>query len=86
MKLYGNPGKSFIPTKENFNGNVSLIGDRSCYDESKRMGETFSYIYKNNFNLDVKIIRPFNFYGDFMRYNDERIIPKFFYQSLNGKK
>ena len=48
--------------------------------------ETFSYIYKNNFNLDVKIIRPFNFYGDFMRYNDERIIPKFFYQSLNGKK
>ena len=85
-EIYGNPGKSFIPTKENFNGNVSSIGDRSCYDESKRMGETFSYIYKNNFNLDVKIIRPFNFYGDFMRYNDERIIPKFFYQSLNGKK
>lgn len=85
-EIYGNPGKNFIPTKENFNGNVSSIGDRSCYDESKRMGETFSYIYKNNFNLDVKIIRPFNFYGDYMRYNDERIIPKFFYQSLNGKK
>ena len=55
-EIYGNPGKSFIPTKENFNGNVSSIGDRSCYDESKRSGETFSYMYKEYYNLNVKII------------------------------
>jgi len=85
-EIYGNPPKHKIPTDENFNGNVSSIGDRSCYDESKRMGETFTYIYKNKFNLDAKIIRPFNFYGDLMKKNDERIIPKFFYQSLNKKK
>ena len=85
-EIYGNPPKNKIPTEENFNGNVSSIGDRSCYDESKRMGETFTYIYKNNFNLDAKIIRPFNFYGDYMKKNDERIIPKFFYQALNKKK
>ncbi len=85
-EIYGNPPKNKIPTDENFNGNVSSIGDRSCYDESKRMGETFTYIYKNKFNLDAKIIRPFNFYGDLMKKNDERIIPKFFYQSLNKKK
>ncbi len=85
-EIYGNPGKENIPTKENYNGNVSSIGDRSCYDESKRLGETFTYIYKNNYNLNAKIIRPFNFYGDLMKYNDERIIPKFFYQSLNNKK
>ena len=85
-EIYGNPSKENIPTKEIYNGNVSSIGDRSCYDESKRMGETYTYIYKNNFNLDAKIIRPFNFYGDLMKRNDERIIPKFFYQSLNKKK
>tara|TARA_B100000035_G_scaffold313860_1_gene328559 strand:- start:1252 stop:2268 length:1017 start_codon:yes stop_codon:yes gene_type:complete len=85
-EIYGNPPKNKIPTEENFNGNVSSIGDRSCYDESKRMGETFTYIYKNKFNLDAKIIRPFNFYGDLMKKNDERIIPKFFNQSLNKKK
>ena len=84
-EIYGNPFPKFIPTSESYLGNVSSISDRSCYDESKRMGETFTYIYKNNFNVDSKIIRPFNFYGDGMRFNDERIIPRFFNQSYNNK-
>lgn len=84
-EIYGNPYNKFIPTKENYHGNVSSISDRSCYDESKRMGETFTYIYKNYYNVKAKIIRPFNFYGDGMRANDERIIPRFFFQSVNSK-
>ena len=84
-EIYGNPFEKFIPTSEDYLGNVSCISDRSCYDESKRMGETFTYIYKNNYNVDAKIIRPFNFYGDGMRVNDERIIPRFFNQSYNNK-
>lgn len=84
-EIYGNPFSKFVPTKESYHGNVSSISDRSCYDESKRMGETYSYIFKNNFNVNVKIIRPFNFYGQGMRVNDERIIPRFFSQILNKK-
>ena len=84
-EIYGNPFVKFIPTKESYLGNVSSISDRSCYDESKRMGETFTYIFKNNFNVNAKIIRPFNFYGDGMRFNDERIIPRFFNQSYQNK-
>lgn len=84
-EIYGNPFNKFVPTLESYNGNVSSISDRSCYDESKRMGETYSYIFKEYFNVDVKIIRPFNFYGDGMRQNDERIIPKFFSQIINNK-
>lgn len=84
-EIYGNPFEKFIPTKESYLGNVSSISDRSCYDESKRMGETFTYIFKNNFDVDAKIIRPFNFYGDGMRFNDERIIPRFFNQSYQNK-
>ena len=48
------------------------------------MGETFAYIYKKKFNVDTKIIRPFNFYGQGMRQTDERIIPKFFSQAINN--
>ena len=84
-EIYGNPFDKFVPTKENYHGNVSSISDRSCYDESKRMGETYTYIYKDNFGVDAKIIRPFNFYGDGMRFSDERIIPRFFSQVLNNK-
>ena len=84
-EIYGNPFNKFVPTSEDYHGNVSAISDRSCYDESKRMGETYSYIYKNNFNVNTKIIRPFNFYGEGMRFNDERIIPRFFSQALNNK-
>lgn len=84
-EIYGNPLSNFVPTKETYNGNVSCISDRSCYDESKRMGETYSYIFKDQYKVDTKIIRPFNFYGDGMRATDERIIPRFFSQILNKK-
>jgi UDP-glucuronate decarboxylase len=76
-EIYGDPDKNNIPTKENYKGNVSSIGPRSCYDESKRLGETYCYIYKTYFNLKCKIIRPFNVYGHGMKKNDERIIPTF---------
>lgn len=85
-EVYGNPPSNEIPTDEKYNGYVSSVSDRSCYDESKRMGETLTYVYKNKFNVDCKIIRPFNFYGDGMRHNDKRIIPQFFYQAINTKK
>ncbi len=76
-EIYGNPIKNKIPTNENYNGNVSSIGPRSCYDESKRLGETYCYIYKKYFSVNCNIIRPFNIYGPGMKKNDERIIPNF---------
>ena len=44
-EIYGNPDPKNIPTKETYNGNVSSIEDRSCYDEGKRVGETL-LLYK----------------------------------------
>ena len=84
-EIYGNPDKYNIPTKETYEGRVSSISDRSCYDESKRSGETYCYIYKNLYDMDIKIIRPFNFYGNGMRHNDKRIIPQFFHDAINNK-
>ena len=76
-EIYGDPDPKFIPTKENYRGNVSTMGPRACYDESKRLGETLCYIYKNSVNIDVNIIRPFNIYGPGMHQNDYRVLPNF---------
>ena len=84
-EIYGNPDPANIPTKETYNGYVSSVGDRSCYDESKRLGETICYLFKNDKNKKVKIIRPFNYYGDYMKQNDNRIIPKFMSQAMNDQ-
>lgn len=81
-EIYGNPDPLNIPTKEIYNGYVSSIGDRSCYDESKRLGETLCYLFKNYRNKTTKIIRPFNFYGNHMKENDNRIIPRFMSQAM----
>ena len=39
-EVYGDPDAKFVPTPEYYNGNVSITGPRSCYDESKWFGET----------------------------------------------
>jgi len=77
-EVYGDPDKKNIPTKESYNGNVSTIGPRACYDESKRLGETLCVSYLKLFNLPIKIVRPFNNYGPGLNINDKRVIPDFF--------
>ncbi len=85
-EIYGDPLKDNIPTKENYNGNVSSLGPRACYDESKRLGETLCWIYSNYYKINTNIIRPFNIYGPGMKQNDYRIFPNFASNSLNKKK
>jgi nucleoside-diphosphate-sugar epimerase len=71
-EIYGEPN---VPIqKETYYGNVNTVGERSCYDESKRVGETLCYIYNSKFGVDVKIARIFNTYGEYMNIHDGRII------------
>ncbi len=85
-EIYGDPDKLNVPTKESYRGNVSSLGPRACYDESKRLGETLCYIYNNYYNLHTNIIRPFNIYGPGMGQKDYRIFPNFISNILNNKK
>lgn len=85
-EIYGNPDKKNLPTNEKYYGNVNSFGPRSCYDEGKRVGETLCYIYKNYFNCNVKIIRPFNVFGPLMNKKDFRIIPNIINKIINKKK
>lgn len=83
-EIYGNP--DVIPTPETYFGNVSCIGPRACYDESKRLAETVCVIYHQRFGVPVKIARPFNVYGPYLHLNDGRIIPDFMKNALNSSE
>ena len=85
-EIYGNPDVNNIPTKETYNGNVTSIGSRSCYDESKRIGETLCYVYNEKYNLNTNIVRPFNVYGPGMSKFDYRVIPNFINNVIENQK
>jgi len=85
-EIYGDPPAEQIPTKETFRGYVTSIGPRSCYDESKRVGETLCYINSTYFNKKTAIIRPFNVYGPGMSLNDYRIIPNITRSLIYGEE
>ncbi len=84
-EIYGDPDPSSIPTPETYRGNVSSLGDRACYDESKRLGETFCMTYWRLFKTPIKIVRPFNVFGPGMKPKDYRVVPTFLYRALMDK-
>ena len=81
-EVYGDP--KVHPQKEDYWGHVNCIGVRSCYDEGKRVAETLMYDYHKQNNVDTKIIRIFNTYGDRMLPNDGRVVSNFIVQALQG--
>lgn len=82
-EVYGDP--LVHPQPEDYFGNVNPNGERSCYDESKRLGETMCGVFQRTYQLDVRIVRIFNTYGPRMRYDDGRILPNFINQALERK-
>jgi len=82
-EVYGNP--LVHPQTEDYNGNVSTIGPRACYDEGKRCAETLFFDYHRQYNLNIKVVRIFNTYGPRMSANDGRVVSNFIVQALNGQ-
>ena len=82
-EVYGDP--EIHPQKEDYNGNVNTVGNRSCYDEGKRCAETLFMDYKREHNLNIKIVRIFNTYGPNMTKNDGRVVSNFILQALNNQ-
>jgi UDP-glucuronate decarboxylase len=76
-EIYGDPSAENIPTPETYNGNVSCIGPRACYDESKRYGETLCVNFAHQYGIPIKSARPFNNYGPGLKISDKRVIPDF---------
>ena len=82
-EIYGDPLEH--PQKEEYRGNVNTIGPRACYDEGKRIGETFFADYKRKFNMSIRISRIFNTYGPNMNVEDGRVVSNFIVQALKNE-
>lgn len=79
-EVYGDPLEH--PQKETYWGNVNPNGVRSCYDESKRMGETICGVFHRDFGMDTRMVRIFNTYGPRMDPTDGRVLPNLISQAL----
>ncbi|MDR2215628.1 MAG: NAD-dependent epimerase/dehydratase family protein [Nevskiaceae bacterium] len=84
-EIYGDPDPAFIPTAEDYRGNVACVGPRACYDESKRFGETLCYVFASKQDMPITIARPFNNYGPGMRLGDRRLPADFARCIVNGE-
>ncbi|HEX9780126.1 MAG TPA: NAD-dependent epimerase/dehydratase family protein [bacterium] len=84
-EIYGDPDPRHVPTGESYRGNVSCLGPRACYDESKRLGETLCAVFHERFGVPAKIVRPFNVYGPGMQETDYRVLPNFASRIIGGR-
>jgi UDP-glucuronate decarboxylase len=83
-EVYGDP--LVHPQPESYYGNVNTVGERSCYDEGKRVAETIIYEYQKKFpDLELKVARLFNTYGPRMDLDDGRVITNFIRQIKRGE-
>jgi UDP-glucuronate decarboxylase len=82
-EVYGDPLQH--PQTEDYWGNVNPIGERSCYDEGKRVAETLTFDYHREHGVDIRVARIFNTYGPRMALDDGRVVSNFVSQALRGE-
>jgi nucleoside-diphosphate-sugar epimerase len=84
-EVYGELNSTQIPAKEDVFGHINPTNIRSCYAESKRMGENICVSYYHQYGVPVKIVRPFHTYGPGMKLDDGRVYADFVSDILNNK-
>ena len=82
-EVYGDP--NVHPQPESYWGHVNPIGERSCYDEGKRVAEALCMDYHRQNMVEIRIVRIFNTYGPRMDPQDGRVLSNFVWQALRGE-
>lgn len=83
-EVYGqNPGPQRVD--ERSFGYLDPMDWRSCYAESKRMGETMCISWMRQFGVPVRIVRPFHTYGPGMDLDDGRVFADFVRDAVEGR-
>jgi len=85
-EVYGEPDELHIPTSEDYPGLCSPLDVRAIYSESKRMGETLCFAYRNFEGVNAKIARISMTYGPGIGLEDERVLAHFLRQALYENK
>lgn len=74
-----------VPTKESDYGYIDPTSVRSCYAESKRMGENMCVSWHAQYQVPTKIVRPFHTYGPGMKLDDGRVYADFVRDILENR-
>ncbi|MES2877238.1 MAG: NAD-dependent epimerase/dehydratase family protein [Pseudomonadota bacterium] len=75
--VHGHVDDACIPIKENCSGYLDFTDLRSCYIESKRMGENMCVAWMHQHGIPVKILRPSITYGPGVKLDDGRSFADF---------
>lgn len=75
--VYGRSATPEVPTKEDVYGYLDPTDVRSCYGESKRLGETMCIAWSHQYGVPVQIVRPSHTYGPGMALDDGRVFADF---------
>jgi nucleoside-diphosphate-sugar epimerase len=67
-------------------GSLDPNDNRSCYAESKRMGEALCSAYALQYGVAATIVRPFHTYGPGMKLNDGRVFADFIRDVVTGQE
>lgn len=76
-EVYGIPLNPMEPITETSYGYLDPMNVRSCYAESKRLGENMCVAWTKQYGLYTLIVRPFHTYGPGMELNDGRVFADF---------
>ena len=83
--VLGRINENNLPAKETDYGYLDPTDVKSCYNESKRMGESICVGWASLNDISIKIVRPSYVYGPGMQQNDGRVFPNFISNVASGK-
>lgn len=76
-EIYGAPYTKDQILTESDCGYIDSMSLRSCYAESKRLGENLCVAYAHQYGVPVSVVRPFHTYGPGMALDDGRVFADF---------
>ena len=84
VEIYGN-SRDNKPFRENDTGELDLSTARSCYTESKRVGEALCQSYFSEYGVQVKIVRLSRVFGPTMLESDTKASSQFINKAIAGE-
>lgn len=84
-EVYGIPVNPEDEVAELDYGYIDPMNVRSCYAESKRMGETMCASWAHQYGLHTCVVRPFHTYGPGMALDDGRVFADFVADVVNHR-
>lgn len=85
MEVYGAVPEERQPILETEPGSVDPLAVRSCYAESKRMGEALCLAWRRQHGVPAVIARLFHTYGPGMALDDGRVFADFVADAAAGR-